>query len=55
MEPTIPQWLDAAVAAAGITTIYNADDWLRFEEKRDAANAPRHDDLAANDPSAAPH
>lgn len=54
MEQQIPQWLDAAIHAAGITTIYNAEDWSRME-KRNAANAADADDPAANDPSASPH
>ena len=51
MEPRIPQWLDAAVQAAGITTIYNAEDWDRIAlQKPDSM-----DDEAANDPFAGPH
>jgi len=51
MEPRIPQWLDAAVQPAGITTIYNADDWDRI-----ALQKPQGVwDEAANDPSAYPH
>lgn len=53
-QATIPHWLDAAVQAAGISTIYNAEDWSR-QERRRSANAYDHDDPAANDPSAAPH
>jgi hypothetical protein len=28
MEP-VPTWLAAAVTAAGLTTVYNAEDWDR--------------------------
>jgi hypothetical protein len=52
-QQTIPQWLDAAVKAAGITTAYNDEDWDRFTEV--ATVASREFDAAANDPSAAPH
>jgi hypothetical protein len=23
----VPHWLEAAVSAAGVTTVYNAEDW----------------------------
>jgi hypothetical protein len=51
MEQQIPQWLDAAIAAAGMTMVYNADDWSH------AAEISLRDpfDTAANDPTAAPH
>ena len=52
-QTTIPQWLDAAVKAAGITTAYNDGDWNRLSDI--ATVAPREFDDAANDPSAAPH
>jgi hypothetical protein len=26
----VPTWLEAAVTAAGVTTVYNAEDWDRF-------------------------
>lgn len=53
MEKMIPQWLDAAVKAAGITTTYNAEDWDRMAH---VATVSTHEfDDAANDPSAAPH
>lgn len=32
MEP-LPNWLEAAVAAAGMTTVYNADDWQGAEKR----------------------
>ena len=54
MDHGIPQWLDAAVHAAGITTIYNAEDWQRMT-RSPAANAPDMDDDAANDPSLTQH
>ena len=30
MEQQIPAWLDDAVLAAGLCTIYNEDDWDRL-------------------------
>ena len=40
----LPNWLEAAVAAAGMTTVYNADDWMRLEQASStglaAAEAP---------------
>ena len=39
MEQPIPSWLTAAVNAAGMATVYNADDWSRLVDeqiKRDA-------------------
>jgi hypothetical protein len=53
MEQQIPHWLNAAVEAAGMTTVYNADDWKRIAEKVRFQRDPG--DTAANDPSAAPH
>ena len=53
MEQAIPQWLDAAVKAAGITTTYNAEDWDRLARVSTLSNQDYDD--AANDPSAAPH
>ena len=53
MEQHIPHWLNAAVEAAGLTTVYNSDDWSRISEKVRFMRDP--DDVAANDPSAAPH
>jgi hypothetical protein len=53
MDQTIPQWLDAAVKAAGISTIYNDADWDRLAQL--AATTWREFNDAANDPSAAPH
>ena len=53
MDQMIPQWLDAAVRAAGITTTYNAEDWDRGAHI--GTVNPHHFDDAANDPSAAPH
>ena len=53
MDHTIPQWLDAAVKAAGITTTYNAEEWDAMARVR-TLTATDFDD-AANDPSAAPH
>ena len=53
MDANIPQWLDAAVQAAGITTIYNAEDWDRMARVMNVSSAEFAD--AANDPSAAPH
>ena len=52
MEQQLPHWLSAAIDAAGITTVYNAEDWERL-----FAHAPvaEHNDPAANDPSAGPH
>jgi hypothetical protein len=35
-----PSWLDAAVLAAGVTTVYNADDWDRASAPRPAATSP---------------
>ena len=26
----VPTWLEAAINAAGVTTVYNAEDWDRF-------------------------
>ena len=26
----VPTWLEAAITAAGVTTVYNAEDWDRF-------------------------
>ena len=49
----IPQWLDAAVKAAGITTIYNAEDWDRIT--RISTLSTQDYSEAANDPSAAAH
>lgn len=51
---TIPQWLDAAVNAAGISMIYNADDWKRIANPANASQYSAATD-AANDPWAAPH
>lgn len=28
----VPPWLAAAITAAGVTTVYNADDWVRVSE-----------------------
>ena len=54
MENTaIPQWLDAAVQAAGVSVIYNADDWNRMVDVVRAQQITSFE--AANDPSAAPH
>ena len=51
MDTNLPQWLDAAVQAAGITTIYTADDWDRIAlMKPESMN-----DEAANDPSMTQH
>lgn len=54
MEHGIPQWLDAAVQAAGISVIYNADDWARLT-RAPAANASDASDPAANDPTHTQH
>jgi hypothetical protein len=54
MDHGIPQWLDAAVQAAGISMIYNAEDWARMT-KAPAANHPHMEDPAANDPSHTQH
>ncbi|HET7730025.1 MAG TPA: hypothetical protein VFK48_08345 [Usitatibacter sp.] len=35
-----PSWLAAAVLAAGITTVYNADDWDRTGAPQAAASSP---------------
>jgi hypothetical protein len=53
MEQQIPHWLNAAVEAAGLTTVYNAEDWQRISEKLCFQRDPG--DTAANDPSADPH
>ena len=26
----VPSWLEAAITAAGVTTVYNAEHWDRF-------------------------
>ena len=54
MEHGIPQWLHAAIEAAGITTIYNADDWSRLNHVP-PADGPDASDMAANDPSHTQH
>jgi hypothetical protein len=53
MEQQIPHWLNAAVEAAGLTTVYNAEDWERIAKKISFQRDPA--DTAANDPSAEPH
>jgi hypothetical protein len=41
----LPNWLAAAVNAAGMATVYNADDWSRSVDnpaaRQDASDAPR--------------
>ena len=49
----IPKPLDLVVQAAGIATIYNAEDWQRVT-RTPAANSAYMGDVAANDP-ASPH
>ena len=34
MEQPIPHWLSAAVNAAGMATVYNADDWSRLVDEQ---------------------
>lgn len=53
MEQQIPHWLNATVEAAGLTTVYNAEDWKRISEKVTFLRDPA--DEAANDPSCGPH
>lgn len=48
----LPQWLSAAIDAAGISTVYNAEDWERIFARAPVAESK---DSAANDPSAASH
>jgi hypothetical protein len=33
-----PTWLAVAILAAGVTTVYNADDWERIGEPTPAAS-----------------
>lgn len=35
----MPTWLAAAVLAAGVTTVYNADDWERMSDPQSAATS----------------
>jgi len=35
----VPAWLEAAINAAGMATVYNADDWP-FEDKQPEESAP---------------
>ena len=44
MEQPIPSWLSAAVNAAGMATVYNADDWSRMVDEQIKRNAD-HTDL----------
>lgn len=34
---SMPTWLAASVLAAGVTTVYNADDWERMPDPQPAA------------------
>ena len=38
MDHQVPSWLANAVSAAGMATVYNADDWVRLTDR--AANTP---------------
>jgi hypothetical protein len=40
MEP-VPTWLAAAVTAAGLTTVYNAEDWDRNAGAPDKTAEPQ--------------
>ena len=42
-HPHVPNWLADAVMAAGMATVYNADDWIRISDR--AAHTPQ----SAND------
>ena len=44
MEQPIPSWLTAAVNAAGMATVYNADDWSRMVDEQIKRNSD-HTDL----------
>jgi hypothetical protein len=35
----LPNWLEDAVVAAGLTTVYNAEDWKRPEMGATAADS----------------
>lgn len=37
----VPTWLAAAVTAAGLTTVYNAEDWDRHAGAQDKPAEPR--------------
>ena len=39
MEQPIPSWLTDAVTAAGMATVYNADDWSRMVDEQIKRNA----------------
>ena len=39
MEQPIPSWLSDAVNAAGMATVYNADDWSRIVDEQIKRNA----------------
>lgn len=45
MEQT-PSWLVAAVLAAGVATVYNADDWDRAAVPQAAATSPEETTLS---------
>ena len=51
MDQLTPQSIEAAVHAAGIAMIYNAEDWQRVT-RTPASNDAHMRDVAANDPSA---
>ena len=42
MDHQVPSWLADTVMAAGMTTVYNAEDWIRTSDpaanRADAAN-----------------
>lgn len=40
----LPNWLSAAIDAAGISTVYNADDWIEMTKAPDAADTSSNDD-----------
>ena len=38
----VPTWLEAAITAAGVTTVYNAEDWDRFIQTQAGIVKPQH-------------
>lgn len=41
----VPAWLAAAVTAAGLTTVYNAEDWDRSAVAREHTAEPQAQDF----------
>jgi hypothetical protein len=37
----VPTWLEAAITAAGVTTVYNAEDWDRFIQTQAGTLPPK--------------